>query len=123
MRRGARLSRSDQPDAVRRGSIDLSSATILTPEGSTIILAEGSCPAPPSVCINAREADIDGKDIVMRARSGGVKGIIDLCGAQIIDAGPDFPTLNGDSVPPYDDPSVIDSSAECPTPPGAATIS
>ena len=106
-----------------KGTIDISSATILTPQGSTIVLTDATCPAAPNVCINAREADIDAKDILMRAKSGVAKGIIDLCGAALADAGPDFPTLNNDSLPPYDDPSVLDSGADCPTPPGAATIS
>jgi hypothetical protein len=108
--------------SVTKGTIDISGATILTPNGTTIILAEASCPASPTVCINAREADIDGKDVVIRARSGAAKGIVDLCGAAVNDAGSDFPTINTDSVPPYSDPSVVDEAGECPTPPGAAVI-
>ena len=106
-----------------KGTIDISGATILTPNGTTIVLTESACPAPPTVCINAREANVEGKDITMRAKSGAVKGIIDLCGAVLVDTGSDFPGLNGDSAPPYDDPSVLDDAIECPTPPGAANIS
>jgi hypothetical protein len=106
-----------------KGTIDITGATILTPNGTTIVLTESACPAPPSVCINAREANIEGKDITMRAKSGAVKGIIDLCGAVLVDTGSDFPSLNSDGTPPYDDPSVLDDAGECPTPPGAANIS
>jgi len=109
--------------AAPKGFIDISQATIQTPNGTTIVVADASCPAPPTVCINAREANVMGKDIFMRAKSGAVKGIIDLCGATIDDLGPDFPSLNADTLPPYDDPSVLDSALDCPTPPGAGSIS
>jgi hypothetical protein len=107
----------------KKGTIDLSKATVLTPNGTTIILAEPNCPAPPAVCINLREADLDGKDIIVRAKSGVLKGVIDLCGATVNDNGADFPTFNADSTPPYSDPSVLDEAGECPAPPGPATIS
>ncbi len=106
------------------GTIDISGAT-LTAKLNVLVAIDGTCPvAPPGVCINAREADIDGKDIVIRAKAaGGAKGVIDLCGATLNDDGADFPNLNGDSTPPYSDPSVLDDAAECPAPPGPATIS
>jgi hypothetical protein len=120
---GAQL--SSQIDNVRLtadGTVDISGATLLTPGGSTIVLAGPNCPAPPGLCINARESDIEGKDIVLLAKSGGVKGVIDLCGATLTDAGVDFPNLNSDALPPYPDPSVVDDAVECPAPPGPATI-
>jgi hypothetical protein len=107
----------------RKCTIDLSKASVQTPNGSTIILNEPGCPAPPAVCINLREADIDASNIVISAKSGVLKGVVDLCGANLTDAGADFPTINGDSTPPFDDPSVLDSAAECPVPPGPGTIS
>ncbi len=99
----------------KKGTIDLSRATILTPKGSTIMVESSrTCPAPPAVCINLREADIDGEDIVIRAKSGVAKGVIDLCGATFNDSGADFPTINGDSTPPYSDPSVLDERGGVP---------
>jgi hypothetical protein len=121
---GAEL--TSQIDNIRmtaaRGTIDISKATILTPAGSILITAGPNCPAPATVCIDARESDLDGANIILFTRSGVLKGIINLCGAKISDTGADFPTFNSDSVPPYSDPSVIDDAGECPAPPGAASI-
>jgi len=113
---------SDLNFVTNKGTIDISLATLFAPAGVINVQAQPSCPAAPAVCINAREADLFGKEIVMLAKSGALKGIIDLCGATITDDGADFPTINSDSAPPYSDPSVLDDAVECPTPPGAATI-
>jgi hypothetical protein len=107
----------------KQGTIDLSKAVILTPGGTTVIQNNPNCPAPPAVCINLREADVEGSNIVINAKSGVLNGVVDLCGAMLNDTGADFPTINGDSSPPYSDPSVMDEAGECPVPPGAATIS
>jgi len=101
--------------------IDLSKATVLTPIGQTIIIANPGCPAPPTVCIDMREAEVEGANITVTAKAPGANGVIDLCGATINDLGADFPTFNADSTPPYDNAGSNVLDTECPGAPNTPT--
>jgi hypothetical protein len=97
--------------------VDISDAVINTGTDTTILVGTG-CIAPvlpldpADTCINANGATINASNIVMRANFG--NGVIDVCEANLNDFGADFPTLNGDSTPPYDaNPNVVDTAAEC----------
>jgi hypothetical protein len=95
-------------------SIDLENATINT-TAHTSITAGTECPLaslvyPANVCINADGSTINASNIIMTADSN--TGVISLCGAthnDLPNPGPDFPTYNGDSIPPYISPTVIDT--------------
>jgi hypothetical protein len=98
-------------------SINLEDATITT-STHTRITAGANCIAPvlpldpADTCINLNSATITASDIIVTADSN--TGVIDVCEANLTDAGADSPTLNGDSTPPYDaNPWVVDKATEC----------
>jgi hypothetical protein len=104
-------------------SIDLEDATITTSAHTTITAFSSTGPNtgcivpvvpldPTDTCINLNSATITASNIIVTAASG--NGVIDVCEANLDDLGADFPTLNGDSTPPYDaNPNVVDTAAEC----------
>jgi hypothetical protein len=97
-------------------SVDISDAVINTGTDTTILVGTGG-PLPPAICINANGATINASNIVMRCNS--CNGVIDVCNANLDDAGADFPTLNCDSTPPYNGTVLDEAPAECAV---AATI-
>ena len=108
-----------------KGPINISKAIIKTTAGETKITAGSGCPALPGTCINGREADIEGINVLMTANSGNAR--IDVCGATITDLGPDKPTFNGDTTAPFSRvvlgfETIIDDAGECPAVPGGAVI-
>jgi hypothetical protein len=100
---------SDSLNINAKTGVDISNAVLIATAFINIRAGTG-CPAAPTVCINANGADVEAKDISMRANFG--LGVVHVCEAVLNDTNAGLPMLNSDSTPPYA-PNVDDTVAEC----------
>jgi hypothetical protein len=94
--------------------IDVHEAVLTATAFVNLTVGNGCPPAanpfPGNVCLNARKADIQAKDIKMIAAN--TNGVVDTCDGTFDETGSQLPSINSDNTPPYD-PNVIDTAAEC----------